>query len=52
MKEVELLLEMASNIIDLAGSSGGASILDIHSGALSYGDKFLNVYQMPKARDS
>lgn len=51
MKEVELLLEMASNIIDLAGSSGGASILDIHSGALSYGDKFLNVYQMPKARE-
>ncbi|XP_075149388.1 2-oxoglutarate and iron-dependent oxygenase domain-containing protein 3-like isoform X1 [Haematobia irritans] len=50
-KEVEILLDMAEKIINLAGSSGGASILDIHSGALSYGDKFLNVFQMTKAMD-
>lgn len=48
--EADVLLQLAANIIDLAGSAGGASILDIHSGALSYGDKFLNVFQMPKAR--
>ncbi|XP_061401220.1 2-oxoglutarate and iron-dependent oxygenase domain-containing protein 3-like [Musca vetustissima] len=49
--EVEQLLEMATNVINLAGSSGGASILDIQSGALSYGDKFLNIYQMPEAKE-
>lgn len=27
----------------LGGSSGGATILDLHSGALSYKDKFINV---------
>lgn len=27
----------------LGGSSGGATILDLHSGALSYNDKFINV---------
>lgn len=48
-KEVEILLEMAENIIGLAGSSGGASILDIHSGALSYGEQYLNFYEMPQA---
>lgn len=49
-KEVEILLEMAQNIIGLAGSSGGASILDIHSGALSYGEHYLNFYKMPEAK--
>ncbi|XP_073823825.1 2-oxoglutarate and iron-dependent oxygenase domain-containing protein 3-like [Musca autumnalis] len=49
--EVEQLLDMATSIINLGGSSGGASILDIHSGALSYGDKFLNIYQMPQAKE-
>lgn len=49
-KEVDILLEMAQNIIGLAGSSGGASILDLHTGALSYGEKYLNFYKMPEAR--
>ncbi|KAM7351178.1 2-oxoglutarate and iron-dependent oxygenase domain-containing protein 3-like isoform 2-T5 [Cochliomyia hominivorax] len=48
--EVEILLEMADSIIGLAGSSGGASILDIHTGALSYGEKYLNFYKMPEAK--
>ncbi|CAH1155618.1 unnamed protein product [Phaedon cochleariae] len=28
----------------LGGSSGGATIMDLHSGALSFNDKFINVY--------
>ncbi|XP_065358231.1 2-oxoglutarate and iron-dependent oxygenase domain-containing protein 3-like [Calliphora vicina] len=49
-KEVEILLDMAESIIGLAGSSGGASILDIHTGALSYGEQYLNFYKMPEAK--
>lgn len=30
----------------LGGSDGGASILDLHSGALSYKDKFINIYSV------
>lgn len=30
----------------LGGSDGGASILDLHSGALSYGKQFINVYSL------
>ena len=50
-KEIELLLNMAENIIGLAGSSGGASVLDIHTGALSYGERYLNFFKMPEARN-
>lgn len=32
----------------LGGSSGGATIVDLHSGALSYKDKFINVYAHDK----
>lgn len=32
--------------IGLGGSNGGASILDLHSGALSYGEKFVNVHNL------
>ena len=27
------------------GGNGGASILDLHSGALSHGDSFVNLYR-------
>lgn len=30
-------------VMALGGSSGGATILDLHSGALSYKDQFINV---------
>lgn len=30
----------------LGGSSGGASILDLHSGALSFGEKFVNIHSI------
>ncbi|KAJ8972222.1 hypothetical protein NQ314_000283 [Rhamnusium bicolor] len=32
----------------LGGSQGGASIMDLHSGALSFNDKFINVYAQKK----
>lgn len=44
--EVDRLLEMAKTGMALGGSSGGASILDLHSGALSKGEAFVNVYKM------
>lgn len=31
-------------------SNGGASILDLHSGALSYGTEFINIYKIEKAK--
>ncbi|KAJ3661465.1 hypothetical protein Zmor_005860 [Zophobas morio] len=44
--EAETLLNLAKKGISLGGSSGGASILDLHSGALSYGEKFVNIYTL------
>ena len=47
--EVELLKSIAQRGLAYGGSSGGASILDLHSGALSKGEKFINIYQsLPK----
>ncbi|XP_044270433.1 2-oxoglutarate and iron-dependent oxygenase domain-containing protein 3-like [Tribolium madens] len=46
INEAETLLNVAKKGISLGGSSGGASILDIHSGALSFGEKFVNIYTL------
>lgn len=43
--EVELLRNIAESGLAYGGSSGGASILDLHSGALSKEDKFINIYK-------
>ncbi len=40
------LLKLAEKGLSHGGSNGGASILDLHSGALSKGDKFINVYAL------
>lgn len=48
--EVDILLKLAKSGLDLAGSDGGASILDLHSGALSKGKGFVNVYKQPAAK--
>lgn len=48
--EVDALLKLAKNGLDLAGSDGGASILDLYSGALSKGQAFTNVYKLPAAK--
>ena len=44
-EEVELLKHLAEGGLAYGGSSGGASILDLHSGALSKGEKFVNIYK-------
>lgn len=44
--EAEALLRLARNGIALGGSDGGASILDLHSGALSHGRNFINIYSL------
>lgn len=35
--------------MSLAGSSGGATIMDLHSGALSHGENFINFYKTSKS---
>ncbi|XP_037093727.1 2-oxoglutarate and iron-dependent oxygenase domain-containing protein 3-like [Pollicipes pollicipes] len=50
--EARTLRHMASRAFALTGGSGGgASILDLHSGALSKGSAFVNVYRLPEAHD-
>lgn len=44
--EVDTLLQLAKNGYKHGGSDGGASILDLQSGALSHGTKFINVYAL------
>ncbi|XP_054741698.1 2-oxoglutarate and iron-dependent oxygenase domain-containing protein 3-like [Anastrepha obliqua] len=46
--EAETLLNLARTILSMAGSSGGASILNLHTGALSYKEQFVNAYRVPK----
>ncbi|KAJ8935856.1 hypothetical protein NQ314_012611 [Rhamnusium bicolor] len=46
--EAETLLQLAYKVMALGGSQGGASIMDLHSGALSFNDKFINVYAQKK----
>lgn len=47
--EGKTLLEMAEAGFKLSQSDGGASILDLQSGALSKGNAFMNVYSLPDA---
>ncbi|XP_051274423.1 urotensin-2 receptor 2 [Dicentrarchus labrax] len=44
-EEAQLLRRLAERGLALAGSEGGASILDLHSGALSMGKQFVNIYR-------
>ncbi|XP_033100491.1 2-oxoglutarate and iron-dependent oxygenase domain-containing protein 3-like [Anneissia japonica] len=44
--EAERLLKVAKQGLALGGSNGGASILDLHSGALSKGNAFVDIYQL------
>jgi hypothetical protein len=47
--EVESLLNLVTKGMSLGGSEGGASILDLHSGALSQGSNFVDFYKLPEA---
>ncbi|XP_047232745.1 urotensin-2 receptor 2 [Girardinichthys multiradiatus] len=44
-EEAQALRRLAERGLALAGSEGGASILDLHSGALSMGKQFVNIYR-------
>ncbi|CAB1449025.1 unnamed protein product [Pleuronectes platessa] len=44
-EEAQVLKRLAERGLALAGSEGGASILDLHSGALSMGRQFVNIYR-------
>ncbi|XP_020822382.1 2-oxoglutarate and iron-dependent oxygenase domain-containing protein 3 isoform X2 [Phascolarctos cinereus] len=44
-EEAEQLRRIAEKGLSLGGSEGGASILDLHSGALSFGKHFVNLYR-------
>lgn len=48
--ETDILLKIAVNGLNLGGSEGGASILDLHSGALSKGLDFINIYTLPETK--
>ncbi|XP_076209819.1 2-oxoglutarate and iron-dependent oxygenase domain-containing protein 3 isoform X2 [Aptenodytes patagonicus] len=43
--EAERIRRIAERGLSLGGSDGGASILDLHSGALSLGKHFVNLYR-------
>ncbi|CAH0390548.1 unnamed protein product [Bemisia tabaci] len=49
--EAEILLNLAKRGFAYGESDGGASILDFHSGALSKGKKFVNIYSLIKASE-
>lgn len=38
--------------MEMGGSKGGATILDLHSGALSLDTNFINVYTLPNAANT
>ncbi|XP_003786089.1 2-oxoglutarate and iron-dependent oxygenase domain-containing protein 3 [Otolemur garnettii] len=44
-EEAEQIRSIAEKGLSLGGSDGGASILDLHSGALSVGKHFVNLYR-------
>ncbi|XP_065072299.1 2-oxoglutarate and iron-dependent oxygenase domain-containing protein 3-like [Rhopilema esculentum] len=45
-EQISKLRELAERGMAHGGSNGGASVLDLHSGALSKGEKFINIYGM------
>ncbi|XP_064605505.1 2-oxoglutarate and iron-dependent oxygenase domain-containing protein 3-like isoform X2 [Liolophura sinensis] len=47
-EESDALLRIGMKGLALGGSSGGASILDLHSGALSKGTEYINIFVMLK----
>lgn len=48
--EVSKLLQVAQKGLALSRSDGGASILDLHSGSVSHGQGFVNVYKLAKEK--
>ncbi|XP_011499007.1 PREDICTED: 2-oxoglutarate and iron-dependent oxygenase domain-containing protein 3-like [Ceratosolen solmsi marchali] len=48
--EADMLLRFAKSGLKLGEVDGGVKILDLQSGALSKGDKFINVYSLKEAQ--
>lgn len=48
--EVRTLLNVFKKGLQYGQSTGGASILDLHSGALSMGERFVNVFTLLKGK--
>lgn len=48
--EADVLLKIAKRGFALGGSDGGASILDLHSGALSSGERFINIHSLDESK--
>lgn len=46
MEEVDTMISIIKKGLSYGGSSGGASILDLHTGAMSKGVHFVNLYKM------
>lgn len=46
--ELKTMKGIAEKGMKYGGGSGGATILDLHTGALSYKDKFINIYKVEK----
>ena len=46
MEEVDTMLSILKRGLSYGGSSGGASILDLHTGAMSKGVHFINLYKL------
>lgn len=51
LAEVRELLAIAKKGLKLGGASGGASILDLHSGALSLKENFINLYKIDRNKN-
>ncbi|GAB6026688.1 hypothetical protein CHUAL_013199 [Chamberlinius hualienensis] len=49
-EDADHMLKIAQKGFSLGKSSGGASILDLHSGALSKGNRFINIYMSPESK--
>jgi len=45
VEEAHKMLALAKKGLSKGGGAGGASILDLHSGALSHGEQFINLYK-------
>ena len=48
-EDMKRMREIAEKGMKHGGGNGGATILDLHSGALSYGDQFINLHAAKKA---
>lgn len=49
--EVDKMLSLAKKGLSVGQPAGGAAILDLHSGALSYGKGFVNIYKKEEFKD-